>query len=141
MPTVRSPCTFECPRTGHKPAPRAADIAAHHHQVRQDLHRRHGVLVLREAHAPRRDHCAALHVDVGELQHVFKRHARFGDDGVPAFGTQIVGERIEADRVFGDERSVEHAFADRRQRFVVELDHAFGDALDQARNRRRPSAG
>jgi hypothetical protein len=21
MPTVRSPCTFECPRTGHTPAP------------------------------------------------------------------------------------------------------------------------
>ena len=56
IPIVRSPCTFECPRTGHSPAPALADVAAQQHQVGDLLDRRDGVAVLGEAHRPADDH-------------------------------------------------------------------------------------
>ena len=55
MPIVRSPCTFECPRTGHTPGAGLADHAAHQQQVGGLADGGHRVPVLRQSHGPAED--------------------------------------------------------------------------------------
>ena len=52
MPIVRSPCTLECPRTGHTPGAGLADHAAHQQQVGGLADGGHRVPVLGQSHRP-----------------------------------------------------------------------------------------
>jgi hypothetical protein len=74
IPTVRSPCTFECPHRA-RTCPRHADVAAQQQQVDDLLHVRDAVAVLRDAHRPARDHPLRAHVDLGGVAHPRPRDA------------------------------------------------------------------
>ena len=60
MPTVRSPCTFEC-RTSARTEP--ADVAAQKQQVENLLHGIAAMLMLGDPHAPACNDTLGLHVD------------------------------------------------------------------------------
>ena len=89
MPIVRSPCTLLWPRTGHRPAPRPADLPAQQREVDDLLDVGDAVLVLREAHRPGADHPlgrrwrsrAASRISVA-------RDAALLDDRVPGLGVE-----------------------------------------------------
>jgi len=51
MPTVRSPCTFEWPRSGRNARALAPDIAAEHQQIGDLLHIARAVTMLGDPHA------------------------------------------------------------------------------------------
>ncbi|MNN35210.1 hypothetical protein D3C81_1490550 [compost metagenome] len=87
--------------------------------------------MLCNAHAPAGDGALALDVDVRQRVDVLARDARFGHDVGPRFGAQVGRESLEAGRVLGQEVHVHHALAARGDGFVIELDHALAEALDQ----------
>ena len=119
--------------SAHRAQPRAAlaDLAAHHHQVRQDLDVGDRVLVLGQAHAPGRDHALAFGIDARQGLDLRARHTGFGDDLIPILGLQIGGEGVETRRVPRDEIHVEHPRLAAALRGQVEFEHMLGHALDQ----------
>ena len=95
MPIVRSPCTFECPRTGHGPAPRPTDVAAEQQKIHHFLNGGDRVLVLRQPHRPATDDALALHRDLGGLADLFARQATAAKDLVPRRRAKMLEERFE----------------------------------------------
>ncbi len=124
---VRMPAHRQQPGTG------APDVSAHHHQVGQDLHRRHGMLVLRQPHAPARDHALALGVDLGQRVDILLRYARLRDDVRPALRAQVFDKVAEANGVLAHKVHVDQARAAVPHRLVVQFGEALGHALDQGK--------
>ena len=113
IPIVRSPCTFECPRTGHTPAPGRPMLPPRQQEVDHLANRRHRVGVLGEAHRP---------ADDDALGGEDVRREPFGDvagetggagEVLPVERPGVVGEAVEAVRVLLDEVDVEGVLAGR----------------------------
>ena len=85
--------------------------------------------VLRDAHAPADDGAAGGDVDLGRRLHLRAAQAGLGLQQAPVLGTQVLGQGLEAGRVFGDEGMVQHAAAPVPQCIVLR-DHMLHDALD-----------
>ena len=69
IPTVRCPCTLECPRIGADAGAGLADVSAQQQQIDDHLHRLDAVLMLGDAHSVTGDHGIRPHVDVGRIGH------------------------------------------------------------------------
>ncbi len=109
MPIVRSPCTLECPRTGHTPGAGLADHAAHQQHVGDLGDHRHGVAVLRQTHRPADDRalrCGQHLRDPVELGAVDTRRLQHGVE-VDLPGACLVLGEVRAVRV--DEVAVDDA--------------------------------
>ncbi len=67
MPTVRSPCTFEWPRSGQMPAPSRPMLPRRRREVHELLHVARAEAMLRDAHAVAEDHALGAGVDAGRM--------------------------------------------------------------------------
>jgi len=131
MPTVRCPLHVRVAAHRADARARLADVAAQEQQVRHHLHVLHALAMLRQAHPVDRDHRIGLQVHVGRGLERPARQRGLAFDRVPAERPHRRGERVEAVRVLGDERRVDHAGRAGRHGHVVERDHPLAHPHDR----------
>ena len=108
-----------------RPGALAAHIAAHHQPAHDGLNGGHGVLVLRDAHAPAGDHVLGADVDIARRTDLRLGQARLLLQQRPRLGPQVGGQCLKARGVFGNEGVVQHPAA-----LVFLLQHMFHHPFD-----------
>ena len=96
---------------GRQPSARAANIASHQQQVGDLLYIGRAVTVLGDAHSVADDDIFGLGVDIGRGLDVGAGQPGHGFDGLPGRRLEILKQRLQADRVGGDEDPVEQPLA------------------------------
>ncbi len=126
MPTVRSPWTLEWPRMGEMPAPGRPKVALEQQQVRDLLDQFGPSQLLGDAHAVADHRRTGADIDFGAAADLRLLDAGRGDDVGPCEGQDLVADRLDADRVFGEEIVIENRLAGR-----FPLEHDLHHALQQ----------
>src|SRR6202035_5725675 len=130
MPIVRSPCTFEWPRTGQIPAPGLPKLPRSSSKFSICCTFAVPRAVLGDPHAVDDDDGTRPHVDGRHALQLFTRQSAGARYILPFCLAQIVRERLEAVCVVRNKIEIEHWLLAIAKRLVMLFQHQLHDTLE-----------
>ena len=137
MPTVRWPCTLECPRTGEMPAPSRPMLPRISSRLHEHPEAQPAVHVLRQPHAVDADDVLRPEIDLGRLLDHRAAQARCRSISAQLTARTASAIASKPAGLAGDEAAVEH----RPRRGILGREHAFASARRAPRCRRPAAPG